>query len=72
MRLGLRIAGVILILSGLFFGIGGIISIGWGNDADLSRSGKVGIGLGYIALGLVLLCGGSALWRRSRRSSQVG
>jgi formate/nitrite transporter FocA (FNT family) len=69
MRLGLKVAGAILIVGGLFFGIGGVISIVWGNDADLSHSGMVEIGLAYFALGLVLTIGGSALWRRSRRSS---
>ncbi len=61
-----RALGTILILIGLFFGVGGVVSIFWGNDADLSRSGMVEIGLAYTAFGLVLSVGGWKLIRRSR------
>jgi hypothetical protein len=61
-----RLLGTVLILIGLFFGVGGIISMVWRNDADLSRSGMVAVGLAYTALGLVMSFGGWRLFRRSR------
>jgi hypothetical protein len=64
-----RIAAVLVLVFGAYLAVSAIALLGGWADVDLSRGGKVEVGLGFAFGAALCFCLGAALFRAARKNS---